>query len=696
MKKAVILFWLILFPAVYGFSQTLSADEGPAPAVNPDLLEEAAERSAGESDADLSTLSEYLTDLKEDPVNINKAGAEELARIPGLSPASAKAILDHLATYGDLLSIHGLLAIPGFDSALIVRIAPYISVRPVERVPALTPANLARFGRHQLIVTLSRPFPVPEGYHSSDQAEAVPRQYPGSPDKLWFRYGWNWLDRIRIGLAGEKDPGEQIFGSAQQQGMDHYSGYVALSRTGIIRQLVIGNYRASFGQGLVLGSAIRGTFPGQLAGVPPAAGIRPSLSTDEIHYFRGVACAVQAGPVTVSGLFSDHPRDGSLAIPAGNATNKVSIGSLNATGYHRTATELSRRNAFRELVVAGNVTATVAKSLPFGMRAGLTVLYDRFSLPVARDPSDRYRFAGRDNLNASVDLQMRIGTWFLYGEMGWSRNGKTALLAGTRFSPAQGVGFSAEYRSYRPGYQALYALPPGQGDAQYGEEGLLVTLTASPLAVLDLAAYGDLFRFPSPRYRQHSAASGCETGCLATWKVTTRTVLQFRFRQKSSQTDGGSLSGISYKLTDFTARNYRLVLDWTPSGRISLATRLEFSTAGTPSGRTAGTLVYQQLRADAGNYGRWTVRFTLFDVPAYEARIWVCEPDVPMAFSVPAFQGRGVNAIAMVNLRITRWMDFWFRCGATCYTDRDRIGTGADQTSGRVRAELSGQLRVRL
>ncbi len=660
MKQALFILWLVIMPAVYGFSQDVPRETVAEPAPHPDLLEEAAERSAAENETDLSALSEYLTDLAEDPVNINRAGADELARIPGLTPARAKAILDHLATYGDLLSIHGLLAIPGFDSALILRIAPYLTVNPVVRTPSFTPANLARLGRHQLIVTLSRPVPVAAGYRSDGQVE-VPRQYPGSPDKLWFRYGWNWLDRIRIGFAGEKDPGEQILAGAQKQGMDHYAGYIAISGIAFIRQLVVGNFRASFGQGLVLGSAIRGTFPGQLTGVPPAAGIRPSHSTDEIRYFRGVACAVQAGPVTVSGLFSNHPRDATLTVPADSASGNILIGSLNATGYHRTATEISRRNTLRELVVAGNVTATVVKSLPFGMRSGITLLYNRFSLPVAPDPTDRYRFSGRDNLNASADLQMRIGTLFLFGEFGWSRNGKTALLAGTRFSPAQGVGFSAEYRNYRPGYQALYALPPGQGDALHGEEGLMVTLTTSPLAVLDVAAYADLFRFPSPRYRQHANAAGYESGVLVNLKMASKTSLLFRFRQKRSQADGDSPTGITYKLTGVTTRNFRVMLDWSPAERTRFITRLEFSTSEAAAGRSTGTLVYQEMRADAGRYGRWTFRFTLFDAPAYEARIWAYEPDVPMACSVPAFQGRGVNAIALVNLRITRWMDLWLR-----------------------------------
>jgi competence ComEA-like helix-hairpin-helix protein len=62
-------------------------------------------------------------------VNVNAAGAAELAQLPGLGPATAQRIVDHRRTHGPFTSLEGLLNVPGIGPATLARLRPHL--RPI-------------------------------------------------------------------------------------------------------------------------------------------------------------------------------------------------------------------------------------------------------------------------------------------------------------------------------------------------------------------------------------------------------------------------------------------------------------------------------------------------------------------------------------------------------------------------------------
>jgi competence protein ComEA len=62
-------------------------------------------------------------------VNVNAAGATELAQLPGLGPATAQRIVDHRRTHGPFASLDGLLDVPGIGPATLARMRPHL--RPI-------------------------------------------------------------------------------------------------------------------------------------------------------------------------------------------------------------------------------------------------------------------------------------------------------------------------------------------------------------------------------------------------------------------------------------------------------------------------------------------------------------------------------------------------------------------------------------
>lgn len=81
-----------------------------------------------------SGASSSSTPLMEQPkllkIDINKAGADELAFLPGIGPVRAKAIVSYRAEHGNFASSEDLLKISGIGEKTVAKISPYLNFSP--------------------------------------------------------------------------------------------------------------------------------------------------------------------------------------------------------------------------------------------------------------------------------------------------------------------------------------------------------------------------------------------------------------------------------------------------------------------------------------------------------------------------------------------------------------------------------------
>jgi hypothetical protein len=84
----------------------------------------------------------------------------------------------------------------------------------------------------------------------------------------------------------------------------------------------------------------------------------------------------------------------------------------------------------------------------------------------------------------------------------------------------------------------------------------------------------------------------------------------------------------------------------------------------------------------------------LFDAD-YNNRQYVYERDVLYAFSVPAYQGKGIRAYLLIQYNFNRTFSVWARITRTRFTDRDTISSGLETIEGNTKTYLKFQLRVR-
>lgn len=69
------------------------------------------------------------------PVNLNSASAEQLQQVPGIGPATAKAIINFREKSGPFRRVEDLLAIRGISKQALERMRPYLTVNAPEAPP---------------------------------------------------------------------------------------------------------------------------------------------------------------------------------------------------------------------------------------------------------------------------------------------------------------------------------------------------------------------------------------------------------------------------------------------------------------------------------------------------------------------------------------------------------------------------------
>ena len=670
--------------------------------ISVDMIEKAMESL--DSEHDNESLYEEISERVMKPVNLNAATPEEINTIPFLTPVQQKNLLDYLVAYGEVFSLYELQSISGFDSLLIRRIEPYIIIKPKSAIPRLTPSNLFRYGHHDLLLRYEQAFPTAAGYLADDSAKMAGSLsfYPGGPQKYYFRYMYNWFDKVRIGLAGEKDPGEQFFRGAQSLGMDYYAGFISLNNIGILECLTIGNFRAGFGQGLTFGSGLSmNAIPGFASTAFNAPGIRPSIGMNEGSYLRGVGSTLKIKYFRISSFVSYHPRDATVFTIDSTSGTATEISSLIETGYHRTSLEIAKRNVLAELVCGGNINLTLAPTQKFGFRIGVTGTYVRYSAGIknSSDLYKRFSFSGNHNLNTGIDFQARYGKMYLFGEISRSMNAGFAWLTGITVTPDPGATVTMVFRNYQPQYQNLYSNAFGQQSLNANEQGIYISMNATVHPKVNISGFLDIFRMPWLKYRVDGPSQGHETGIQMTWLSCRNVTFSFRYLQKVVSINKAADEGqIVHKLIGYKSRSYRFTIDWNPYPRLIFTTRLDIKEADETLEESAfGYLMYQDFQMTAsGLVSSVVFRFALFDIPTYATRIYVYEPEVLYGYSVPSYQGQGIRSCLILKSKLFRAVTLWLRSGITWYSDRNEIGSGMDMTNGNLRGEVTVQFMLRL
>ncbi len=184
----------------------LSQVPEPEPATNSTTeqqIENITENNEDQETEDDSYLQELNQFLKH-PVNLNRADETDLKNLRVLSPMQTQNLMLYRDALGQLLNIYELQAVPGWDIATIHKIRPYVTVSNQQTALEAFSQRL-RGGDRSILVRTIQTLERSRGYLLDPGA--ANNYYPGSPQRLFLRYKYQYKNLLQYGILAEKDAG---------------------------------------------------------------------------------------------------------------------------------------------------------------------------------------------------------------------------------------------------------------------------------------------------------------------------------------------------------------------------------------------------------------------------------------------------------------------------------------------------------
>jgi len=671
-------------------------------------------------DGDLSNLTETWTYYKSHPLNLNKAKREELADLLLLTDIQINNLLKHREKNGYLISIYELQSVDGFDLATIKKITPFAFVSDNFNSAFFSTKEMFKDGKHEFVTRFQRILEPQAGYNISDSVRNMKPNsyYLGDPNRIFARYSFQYNNNVSFVLAGEKDAGEQFGiggnkvdsiplndGSGknraeykQTKGFDFYSGHIAVRNIKFIKTLVVGDYQATFGQGLTLWQGFAfGKSASPMNVKRYGMGIKPYRSFDENRFFRGVAGTFRLKDFEFTGLASYKKMDANV-INADTLNNGeidvVGVSSLEMSGLHNTNSLMQDKGVIEQSVFGGNAAYNKRN-----FHIGATAYHMRLSAELVKAPSlyNQYDFQGKNNFVGGLDYNYIFKNANLFGEFSMSANGGKAFCQGVIVALDPKLTFSAHYRHFEKNFQNLYGNAISENTLPQNEKSLYIGMEAKLFKSLTFSVYLDQYKFDYLKSSASAPSIGRDIFTQLNYTPNKKIDMYFRFRHRTKFVNTTEDNFYDY-LTPYVQYNYRYNLSSQITPDIKFKSRVEYThvdKATEPDEDGVAfvqDLIYKKLKFPF----TFTLRYAVFDTKSFDSRVYVYENDVLYSYSVPALYNKGQRAYFIVNWDVTRNFEIWVRVASTIYDNQTSQSVGSlNQIDSNHKTELKLQARLK-
>jgi len=623
---------------------------------------------------------EELSNRLQEPVNLNSATREQLEQFPFLSDIQIEHLLAYIYIHGQMETIYELQLVEELDKQTIQYLLPFVCIKAINNEPAFRWKTIlkdaGRYGKNEVLTRLDIPFYKRKGYEHT---------YLGPSVYNSVKYTFRYRDQLYAGGVAEKDAGEPFAALHNRYGYDYYSFYLLLQNCGRLKSLAVGNYRLSFGQGLVMSTDyLMGKTIYASSFNNRSTGIKRHSSTDEYNYFRGVATTVALTKrLSVSAFYSHRNMDG--VVTDGEIT------SVYKTGLHRSRKEADKKNLLTSQLTGGNVSYQQNH-----IRLGITGVYYVFNRPYEPELTgySKYNIHGNHFYNLGIDYAYRWRRFSFQGETAIGKQG-WASLNRLQYSPVQDIQFMLIHRFYSYDYWAMYAHSFGEGSTVQNEQGYYVGLETTPFSHWRFFVSFDLFSFPWKKYRINKPSRGTDGLIQATFTPRTNLSMYLKYRYKQKERD---LTGSKGTLTlPIFHHQLRYRLNYSLNDVFSSRTTLDYNHFHSQDrAATKGYQVTQMISSQLP----WTrlfadVQGSYFCTDDYDSRVYVSEKGLLYTFYTPSFQGRGFRCAVRLRYELNKHWLFITKFGETIYLNRNEIGSGNDLIYGNKKADIQMQLRIK-
>lgn len=613
----------------------------PAPAQTLDPLEQLADILEN-VEAENSAILENLLKYREHPLPLNRATREELEELIFLSPGQIDSLLTYRRHHPPLRSEKELLNIPGFNRETVEAIRPFISFEG-KHVPLAF--NLRQQWRYS--------WPEKAGFSEGDY---------GNPLFLQNRLSLTLREHLQFGLLVEKDPGENNWS-------DFYSFYAAY-RSGNSR-VYIGDFKLLVGMGLMLWTDYgQPLSPGNIQqGLGFSGILREYRSSNEDNPLRGVGFSIRianhweaAGWTGQRGLDASPQPDGSVR-------------TVSSTGYHRTESELARKNCLKETLSGTAITFTRRDFYIQGV-----INQSRYEPVVSGFPANSRHWG--------MNYGLRTGKIRFAGEVALNERGTPAIqntlsiiLPNFRYQLA-GYYYHPDYRLLQGAALGEFSAPPQN---RIGAAGLL---DFRPVKAVNLQGFIHYYSEIKPAEGKTAAHADYYLQLSARLNKTRVSLRMKRKNRPIEYSQWQAFTRYAHSL------QFNLLHPLHP--RLFWKQRFETSWAGPllPARRYYGISYFSEIIWKISRRFKVLYRYSGFDIPDYQLRIYEFEPDLPGVLRISAWNDNGERHLLLTTCKVSNRLELHLKYAYRHYFDRETLGSGPDEIKSNHLNEVRCSLLV--
>ena len=664
------------------------------PDVRVTQLETQAERLDREQEDDSYELT--MEAFHQHPVNMNHVVEEELIRMHLLETSQIENFISYRKLLGQLLSVHELQAIPGWDIETIRKLLPYIIVARDESIYSAL-RDRWRGGDAAFIFRTGRVLEKSAGYFVPVKPGAS--YYLGSPQRVYMRYSYNYRQLLEFGFSGEKDAGEPFFKNAQKAGFDFYSFHFYMKQVGIIKSLALGDFTVNLGQGLIQWQSVSFTKSSQATAVRrELPGIRAYHSAGEFNFHRGAAVSLQSGNWQGCLFFSSQKI--STTLKADTTGGEDLFSSFQNGGYHRTASEIASRNNNRQVAWGGYIKYSGSM---FSIGLNLVNFVFSRSFQKREEPYNLYSLKGKKLSDYSIDYSYTHGNLHLFGEFAIDGKQHFSMIQGALVSLGEKAELAFLFRNIAPAFQSLYGDAFTENTVPNNERGFYSGFAFRPVSGVQLDLYYDMYEFPWLKYKVDGPSRGNDWLLHIGYHPNRIFQLYSLYKYENKSGNEQPLLSGTNRLGASVKQRWQLGMNAVISRVFEVGSRVEYTRMNL-SGFPPATGFLSHTGFSFNNPALpVNMAVVVFETAGYDERIYTYETGPPYSFSIPAYYGKGIHYYINLHRNFSRVRKIgispfrisgWIRWSQTFYPGVHSIGSGLDEIQGNHRSEILFQLLI--
>ncbi|MCW3784847.1 ComEA family DNA-binding protein [Plebeiibacterium sediminum] len=620
-----------------------------------------------------------LIELSEHPININTLDKEFLERLLFLSDFQIQELLKFIKNYSPISSKYQLQAINNFSPELIETLSLFVTYGE----PSMTKTK--SYLKAKTLIRDVFEYEKPKGYQINDSSGYLGNHHHVYTKTL-FEYGSN----ISCGFVYDKDPGEKFFD--QNNKPEFLSGFAEYKSNKTINHIIIGDYHATFGQGLAIST---GTNMGKAGDIflirKRNNGIKRNTSASEVNFLRGIASSLDWKSLTITTFLSSKHIDANTIYDS--LSFKKTATSLPTTGYHRTLNELAIKNTLLQETLGANISYQYRN---LSLSAG--TYYQKTDIDSIESNELYKQLNPPSNQTNNSWLAYNYGhkNFIVFGELACNSTGNLAFINGILLRPTSNISTSILYRNISMHYNSPWINSITESSNPNGESGAYFGIKALPLKNLEIQSYIDMFKFRWLKYNTNKPSDGYELSFKAQYQLAQNSNIYILYKEKEKDRN------ISNETTTYTIEKYNLKkiranIQFEASQNWTLQCRVEKSFYNTLNQKSDGTLAFANLNYHLNNKKfSCSFRYGIFDIENYDSRIYTYENDLLYNFSVPSFQDKGSRTYLLTQWKANKYITLWFKAAQTWYSNKKEIGSGLQTIKGNTKTNFKIQLQVKI